>query len=192
MLQGSPWSRAQTAIDVRLSILSAMAMAWASQGDSLEAREVLRLALLPRERLVLLADRADEVGDARPEEARELAVGHAAVLDDVVERPGGDHLVVEPVAGEDGRDARHVADVGDVDAGVLALLIAVPHRGVVERALEERRHRGISPVSMRIVPVSVLCTGHRLAISTRRARCSSVSDAPSSFSRRCMTNAPSR
>ena len=167
-------------------------MAWASQGDSWKRARYCVLRSSHGQRLVLLADRADEVGHARPEEARELAVGHAAVLDDVVERPGGDHLVVEPVAGEDGRDAGHVAHVGDVDAGVLALLIAVPHRGVVERALEERRHRGISPVSMRIVPVSVLCTGHRLAISTRRARCSSVSDAPSSFSRRCMTNAPSR
>jgi hypothetical protein len=53
-------------------------------------------------RFILLADRLHEVGDARSEQAREVVVGDAAVLDDVVERPGREHLVAEPVAGEDG------------------------------------------------------------------------------------------
>ena len=103
-----------------------------------EVLEVGALPLLPRERLVLLAHVAHEIGDVAPNFSVERVVRDPAVLDHVVKRARGDDGLREPMTREDRGHARDVTHVRDGHARVLPRLVLVPDRCPVERALQER------------------------------------------------------
>src|SRR4051794_22008433 len=84
-------------------------------GDDLVARRLdapaeLRLALLVVGDRLVLAQRADHPGDGRAERLAQLVERDAALLDDVVQQPGGDDLVAVAGGVQQQRDLERVQD----------------------------------------------------------------------------------
>ena len=98
------------------------------------------LTLRPRKTLITFADTFHQCCHARSKLSAELFVRHWGVFERIVEDAGNHDFVVEAVPCKQNPNSSQMADIGHLDAWILAKLVPMPDRRMVKGPLQGRCH----------------------------------------------------